>query len=705
MRTRMLDYLARESYKPLKLDALADALKVSPADFEELCDVLNQLESEGLVVVNRKGRIGLTHQMGLFAGTIEGHTKGYAFFIPDDGNRNDIFIGYDYLGGALHRDRVLVRVTKEHKYVNSRDEGEVVRVLQRVNHQIVGVFEEGKMWGFVKPDDRRLFQDVLISSKDQLGAKDGDRVVVEYTAWPTSHRSPEGKVVEVLGPKDAANIDMLAVIRKHGLPEKFPAKVEQNGNDVASIEAADYDHRRDFRAEQIVTIDGDDARDLDDAISLTRLANHHFRLGVHIADVAHYVKKGSPLDREAWSRGTSVYLPDRVIPMLPTSLSNNICSLHPAVGRLTLSCVMEVDRKGNVVDYEIAESVIHSKARMTYDDVNAILEGDETLRAQYGDFLELFEGLDELREILLRKREKRGALTFDFPEAKVICDDEGNVLELRRREHGRAESIIEECMILANETVAGEYFHRDLPFIYRIHERPSDEKLLDLREVLGPLGYRLKGNLDELQPMAFQQLLNEVGDRPESYLLQMSVLRAMSHARYDTENWGHFGLASPCYCHFTSPIRRYPDLADHRLIKEFLKRPTLGEGKGERLYKNLTEASNQSSLREQIAEEAEREAVDIKKARYMAEHIGEEYDGIIASVVAFGFFVELENTVNGLVHVSSLEDDFYEYHDTRRYLLGLHGGRRFCLGDPVRVRVMRVNIEEHLIDFELVEGE
>lgn len=703
MREDILAFLAREDYKPLKLAALADNMHVTTADFPRLCETVENLVKEGVVVVNRKGRIGLTRQMGLLAGAIEGHAKGFAFFLPDDRDQRDIYIGFDYLNGALHGDRVLVRVTREQNYVNGRDEGEVVHILRRANRRVVGVFEAGSMWNFVRPDDRRLFQDILVSRQAGGAARDGDRVVVEYTQWPTAHRSPEGKIIEVLGPKEDAATDMLAVMRKHSLPEKFPIKVEKNSREVAKIEEADYRDRRDLRGERVITIDGADARDLDDAISLDKLSNGHLRLGVHIADVAHYVQQGSPLDREAWSRGTSVYLPDRVIPMLPPALSNHICSLQPQVDRLTLSCLMEIDERGQVVQSEIVESVINSQARLTYDDVNAVLDGDGELTVRYAAWRELFFDLDDLRQRLLGKREKRGALTFDFPEAKVLCDDDGEVLAIQRRLHGRAEGIIEECMIVANETVAGEYFYRNIPFVYRVHEAPSDEKLLALKEYVASFGYRLRGNLAAIKPKAFQQLLREVASAPTAFMLQVAILRAMSHAHYDTENRGHFGLASNCYCHFTAPIRRYPDLVIHRVIKRLMRETSLNEKQSERLYHTLNEAANHSSLRERMAEEAEREAVEIKKARYMADHIGEVYAGIIVNVTAYGFFVELANTVNGLVHVSSLEDDFYEYHETRHYLLGTHGGHRFALGDSVTVQVVRVNIDEHLIDFELAD--
>ena len=694
MREKILDYLNREDYKPLRREELAAALQ--PADPTLLEKTLHGLEQEGVVVVNRKGRIGLCGQMGLLAGTISGNSRGFAFFLSDDRSRRDIYVHFDNLAGAMHGDRVLLRITKEHKYVNGHEEGEVVRILARNTKTLVGVLDEGTIC-FVRCDDHRYFQDVLIPRDACLKARDGDRVVVKLTRYPDGRRGPEGRITEVLGAHDDAAIDVLTVIRKHCLPEAFPARVEENATAVAKMAEEDYADRLDLRELVTVTIDGADAKDLDDAVSLERLPGGAYRLGVHIADVAHYVRRGSPLDREAWSRGTSVYLPDRVIPMLPRALSNDICSLNPQVDRLTLSCLMEVDSRGRVRKQTIAESVIRTTARMTYADVNAILDGDEAVSARYEALCPMFLALDELREALFKKRERRGAITFDFPEAKAVCDEKGNVLAIEKRLHGRAESIIEECMILANETVASVYFERDIPFIYRVHETPPDEKVLDLRAFLGLMGYSLRGRVDDLRPLAYQRLLRTVAGKPESYLIEQSILRSMSHARYDVENDGHFGLASECYCHFTSPIRRYPDLAIHRQIKDVLH----GNTHKEKTYKRLQEAAVQSSLRERVAEEAEREAVDIKKARFMADHVGEVFDGVIAGVVNFGFFVELDNTVQGLVHVSTLEDDFYEFHETRRCLVGRRGSRKFALGDAVRIRVTRVNIEEHLIDFEL----
>lgn len=703
MKQRIVDFMEHKDFRPLRPEDLINAMEIQDEQLEQFFACLRELETEGVVMLNKKGRYGLCRHMNLYAGRIEGKGPGYGFFIPDNHIRSDIYISFENLHGAMHNDRVLVRVVKEQKFVNGKDEGEVVRILERTNNRIVGVYEEDEGCGFVLPDDKRIGRDVYIPKSVNGGARDGDVVVVEITKWSDDINELRGMVTEIVGRKNAPGTDMETVIRKYQLPEKFTEKVIDYARKVAKIEATDLDGRIDLRKKQIVTIDGADARDLDDAVSLSRAKNGNFLLGVHIADVGHYVKVGSPLDREAYYRGTSVYFPDRVIPMLPRELSNGICSLNPREDRLTLTCQMEIDPKGRVVDYDIYESMIRTVERMTYDDVNAILDGDKSLQVKYEEVKDLFFGLDQLRAVLTAKRQRRGALDFEFPEAKVVLNDEGEVVEIKKRQQGKGESIIEECMIVANETVAAEYFNRDIPFIYRVHDLPNDEKIMELKTILAPFGYTLGQNFFDIKPHTFQRLLTKVRGTPAEYMLEMEILRTMSHAVYDTENRGHFGLASDCYCHFTSPIRRYPDLCIHRVIKDMLHMPYLGEEKGEKLLRRLDDAAKQSSLKERIAEDAERDAVDVKMAQYMAAHIGEEFTGVISGVTAYGFFVELDNTVNGLVHVSSLEDDYYEFHPNTRTLMGTRNRVCFRLGDMVHIRVARVNIDEHLIDFEFLD--
>lgn len=704
MKQKILDFMSRKDFYPLGAEDLMNALEIEEQDLEAFFAALREGESEGSILCNKKGRYGLCRHMNLLAGRIEGKGAGYAFFIPDIKNRGDIFIPAAGLHGALHNDRVLVRVVKEQKFVNGKDEGEVTKILHRANETVIGAFEvdEESHCGFVVPDDKRIAYDLYIPKSLSANAKDGDMVVAEVTHWPEGRKAFRGKIVEIIGRKDAPGTDMETVIRKFQLPAEFPKEVVAEAERQNRFPKQERKKRVDLRDSLIVTIDGADARDLDDAVSLEKLSNGHYLLGVHIADVGHYVPVGSLLDKEAYRRGTSVYFPDRVIPMLPSALSNGICSINQGEERLTLTCRMEIDAKGRVVDSDIFESVICSAARMAYDDVNALLRGEGGVTARYFDIKELFFELDELRAILTRKREKRGALTFDFPEAKVILDDLGEPREIRLRTHDRAESIIEECMIVANETVAETFFHRDIPFIYRVHDLPNDEKLLDLKDALAPFGYTLGHNITEIRSYHFQRLLKKLEGTDEEPLLQTMILRAMSHALYDTENRGHFGLASECYCHFTSPIRRYPDLAIHRVIKDMIHFDGQDEKRGERLLKRLGEAAMQSSIREKVAEDAERDAVEMKMAQYMAGRIDEEYSGVISGVTAYGFYVKLENTVEGLVHISTLEQDEYEFHPHRFMLCGKKNKVCFRLGMPVKIKVSRVHAEEHLIDFDFV---
>lgn len=703
MRQRILDFMSQKDFSPMKVEDLVSAMAIEDDHLTLFFDTLRQLEIEGAVLMSKKKRYGLCRHMGLLSGRIEGKSGGYAFFIPDMENRGDLYIPAADLHGALHNDRVLVRVVKEQNFVNGKDEGEVTKILSHANSRVIGVFAADEGGGLVVPEDKRISRCVAIPKSLNGGAGDGDVVVAEVTSWAEKSRVLKGKIVDIIGRKDQPGTDMETVIRKYQLPEEFPPAVLSSAKAIGVISEKDRAGRRDLREETLITIDGADARDLDDAVSLTMAENGHFLLGVHIADVGHYVPVGSPLDKEAYRRGTSVYFPDRVLPMLPKALSNGICSLNPKEERLTLSCTMEIDQKGRVVDFDIFESLICSAARMTYDDVNAVLDGDPELTAKYANLNDLFFRLDKLRAVLTAKRQRRGALTFDFPEAKVILDDKGEPVEIRRRHQGRAESIIEECMIAANETVAAAFFHRDIPFIYRVHDCPSDEKMLDLAEIIAPFGYTLSHRMDDVRPYHFQKLLEKIADRPEKSLLELMILRTMSHAFYGTENRGHFGLASDCYTHFTSPIRRYPDLCIHRVIKDTLHFNDVDESRSGRLLRRLEDAALQSSVLERRAEEAEREAVDIKKARYMAAHIDEDFPGVISGVTAYGFYVELENTVDGLVHVSSLDDDYYEYHPHSKTLMGRKSRICFRLGDAVTVRVTRVNIDEHLIDFEFID--
>lgn len=703
MEKRILDFMNDKGYVPLKAEELAPAMEIEDNKLKLFFDALRKLEKDGKVILSKKKRYCLCQHMQLLSGRIEGKSGGYAFFIPDAEGRRDLFIHSGNLHGALHNDRVLVKVIHSPNVVNGNDEGEVVRILNHANCRILGYYIAKEGGGVVSPEDSRIVCEVAIPKSRNGGAEDGDVVIAEVSSWNSKGTRVRGKVAEIVGRKNEPGMDMETVIRKFQLSEEFPPEVLENALHVAKITSDDFENRRDLRNDLLITIDGDDAKDLDDAVSLSVMKNGHFLLGVHIADVGHYVTTGSPLDKEAYNRGTSVYFPDRVIPMLPKELSNGICSLNPKEDRLALSCAMEIDQKGQVVTYDIFESVICSAARMTYREVNAILAGDKDLKDKYAFLVEMLEQLDQLRVVLSKRRQRRGALNFDFPEAKVILDEAGEPLEIRKRTHGRGEQLIEECMIVANETVAGEFYHRDIPFIYRVHDCPPDDKMLELQELIAPFGLTLSNNMGDVRPSHFQSLLGKIEDFPEKPLLEMMVLRTMSHALYDTENRGHFGLASDCYAHFTSPIRRYPDLAIHRVIKKCLHLNYFEADDCGRLLRRLEDAALQSSTRERLAEEAEREATDIKKARYMATHIDEEFIGIISGVVSYGFFVELENTVNGFVHISTLPKEYFAFHANSKKLICKKLNISFRMGDAVRVKLVRVNVDLHHVDFEFID--
>lgn len=699
---RILEYMKEEAYSPMLFQELADALNIEESKLDELRETLEHMEAEGLIVKTRKRRYGLPERMNLIVGRLQGSKKGFGFLIPDNPNMKDIYIPVENLNGAMHNDKVIARITKA-SIDTMRSEGEIIRILKRANEKVVGTFENCKKYGFVVPDDQRIYQDIFVSREDFGGAKNGYKVVVEITQWPEGRRNPEGRVIEILGHKDDVGTDILSIIRGHNLPEEFPQEVEAQASKIPDEISEDIiKNRRDLRDRVIVTIDGEDAKDLDDAISLEVLPNGNYLLGVHIADVSQYVFENSYLDKEALKRGTSVYLLDRVIPMLPKKLSNGICSLNPKVDRLTLSCDMEIDNKGNVVKYDIFESVIKTKERMTYEAVNRILEeDDEELKERYRDLVELFKNMEKLMNILRKKRMLRGSIDFDFKETKIILDEKGKPVEIKTYRRGTSEKIIEEFMIVCNETVAEHMYWKELPFVYRVHEDPDPEKIMALNELVHNFGYSIKG-ADEIHPKALQQLLEKITGKREERLISTLTLRSLQKARYDGASLGHFGLASKYYCHFTSPIRRYPDLMIHRIIKEDIH-GKLNEKRIKELNEIIPKIAEQSSIRERAAEEAEREVEDLKKAEYMAERIGEEYEGIISSVTSFGFFVELENTVEGLVHVSHMEDDFYIFDEVNHALIGERKRKLYRIGDTVRVRVLSVDIANRSIDFVLVD--
>lgn len=719
-RAEILDFMRAKAYRPLTADELVAALRVRKAEEEAFRELLKRMEREGEVVRTRYGRYGVPERMNLVVGVFQGHEKGFGFVAPLDPAQPELFIPPKAMGGAMHGDRVVARISSAPPAKGLSPEGEVIRILQRVNTRITGILERHKGYGFVTPDDRRLPFAVLVTGKGLREAGTGDKVVVEVTEWPGDRRGPAGRVVERLGRAGDPGVDVLSLIHRYGLPLRFPQEVQSEAEGISlRIDEADMRGRLDLRNRLVVTIDGEDAKDFDDAVSLEILGEGEarWRLGVHIADVSHYVREGRPLDKEARERGTSIYLVDRVIPMLPERLSNGICSLNPGEDRLTLSVFMDIDDSGRILHFQIHPSVIRSRARLTYTEAwRVIREGGvsinpdaqavritaapEEARGLPGMLVEM----NKLAETLRQKRLQRGSIDFDLPEARVQLDPgTGAPLEIAKAERTPAHQLIEEFMLAANEVVAEYCSWLKVPFIYRVHEEPAAEKVEALSALLHNLGIAFRPSAVP-HPRDFQRVLERVKGRPEENLVSAVMLRSMKQARYAAENLGHFGLAARFYCHFTSPIRRYPDLVAHRVVKSILSRG-LNEAVTGRWQASFPEVASHCSSRERLAAEAEMETVKLKMAQYMAGRVGEVFPGIISGVTAFGFFVQLENLVEGLVHVSTFADDYYQYDEKGHFLLGERSGRRFRLGDPVKVKVAGVNPSLAQIDFNLVEGE
>jgi len=696
----ILEHMRQKSYRPLSYHELRDVFGVSEEEENKFMRELGHLEKDGEIVRTRKNKYGLPEMMNLVRGTIRLNQRGYGILVPDDITRPEVFVYSGALNGAMHSDKVMVRLNASQNG-GQRPEGEVIRVIKRANQQLVGTYERGRKRGQVIPDDNRHFYPIYIRSVRKMAVKDGDKVLVNIISWPDRDRALEGKIVEVLGRKGEPGLDLQVVIKKHGLRTDFPEAVLQEAGEVAQpVTAAEIKKRRDLRDWRMVTIDGEDAKDLDDAVSISRIPAG-YRLGVHIADVSHYVREDSRLDKEAFARGTSVYLINKVLPMLPPELSNNICSLNASRERLAMSCIMDIDPNGEVLNHDICKSVINIRERMTYTAVNRILADDDPEeKARYQELLEDFYLMKELADILRARRTRQGSLDFDFPESKVIVDDNSFPVEIRRLERGPGEMLIEDFMIKANEVVAEHMYSRQIPILYRVHEKPDEESLAKLNLVLGGFGHKIKAK--KIEPVIYQKILEDIKGRPEEQMIAMLLLRSMKHARYTQEALGHFGLASKYYCHFTSPIRRYPDLVVHRALTALLD-GNMNAKKRAALEKKMAKYGEQSTQQEIRAEEAERELVDIKKAQYMQQFIGEEFAARISSILSFGFFVELDNTVEGLVHISSITDDYYEFNDRNYTLAGRHSGRKFAIGDQVRVQLVRVDVDEAKIDFELLD--
>ena len=695
------DFICDEFYVPMKLKELAILLQVPKDQRKELKAIMDSLETEGKVHVSKKGKY-TKGEAKRIVGTYQAHARGFGFVVVE-GEDDDIFISEDDTNGAFHGDQV--EVTIKSAPDGKRREGQVVRILSHGTTRLVGYFQKNKNFGFVVPDNQRFIKDVFVPLERSKGAVTGHKVVVELTKYGGDNKKPEGKIVEIIGHVNDPGTDIMSIVKGYDLPIEFPEKVLNQAERVAKdVSTADMAGRMDIRDWQMVTIDGEDAKDLDDAISLTK-EGENYKLGVHIADVTNYVQEKSALDREAYKRGTSVYLVDRVIPMLPHILSNGICSLNEGEDRLALSCIMTINDKGNVVDYKIAETVICVDRRMTYTSVKKILEEqDEEECKKYEEFVPMFQMMEKVAGILREKRKKRGSIDFDFPETKMVLDEQGKPIELKPYDRNVATKIIEDFMLLANETVAEHYFWQEIPFVYRTHEQPDEEKIQKLAIFINNFGHSMHIANNAVRPKEIQKLLVKVEGTNEEALISRLALRSMKQAKYTPENTGHFGLATTYYCHFTSPIRRYPDLQIHRIIKEDL-RGRMNENRREHYEKILPEVTKQCSERERLAEEAERETIKLKKVEYMEQHIGEVFEGVISSITKWGIYVELPNTIEGLVHVTNMHDDHYDYIEERFEMVGEHTRKVYKLGQTVYIVATGTDRLQRTIDFEVVEKE
>ncbi|MCX4295935.1 MAG: ribonuclease R [Lachnospiraceae bacterium] len=694
----IMDLVAAEFYVPMKEKELAVMLQVSKEDRGELNRILNELLVEGRLSLTKKGKfIKAKRSDKELIGTFISHPKGFGF-VEIDGRDEDLYIPEDFVNGAFHKDTVKVALLSGQN--GRRQEAQVIEVLARGMRQIVGIYDKSnKNYGFVIPDNTKISDDIFVPVERSKGAVSGHKVVCEITDYGKNNRKPEGKVTEILGHANDPGVDIMSIVKGYELPIEFSEKIMNQVERVANeVSEADMIGRRDLRDLQMVTIDGEDAKDLDDAVSLTK-DDTYYQLGVHIADVTNYVQENSALDWEARERGTSVYLVDRVIPMLPHKLSNGICSLNAGENRLALSCLMTIDTKGEVVSHEIVESVIKVDRRMSYTSVKKILEDkDEIETKSYQELVPMFELMRELAGILREKRKKRGSIDFDFPESKIVLDKQGHPIEIKPYERNVATKIIEDFMLIANETVAEHFHWMELPFLYRTHDNPDPEKISKLSTFIRNFGYSIKNKQEEIHPKELQKLLAKIEDTPEEALISRLTLRSMKQAKYTINCTGHFGLACSYYCHFTSPIRRYPDLQIHRIIKEQI-RGRLNEKRIEHYNEILPEVAKHSSEMERRADEAERETDKLKKVEFMEARVGEIYEGIISSITTWGVYVELSNTIEGMIHVSMLPGDYF-YYDSETYeMVGQATNIRYKLGQTLKVKVNATDKILRTIDF------
>ena len=702
---KILDFMSDDDYVPMKAKEIAMLMRVPKNEYHDFLEVIGKLELELKIEKNRKNRYKISEKT-YYDGYYRKNAKGFGFVKLED-REDEIYISKENSLNALNGDHVLIEITEKENKIK-RAEGKIVRILKHEKDTVVGTFQYNRNFGFVIPDDKNFGTDIYISKRNFGKARNNHKVLVKITKYPKNGKKAEGKIIEVLGNINEAGVDMLSIIKEHNLPAKFPeAVVEEAKKCGDKVDKKDIPNRRDFRNEIIFTIDGEDAKDLDDAVRVEKLENGNYRLEVHIADVSYYVKENSLLDSEALVRGTSIYMLGRVIPMLPRELSNGICSLNAGEDRFTLSCIMEIDNKGNLVSSDICKGIICVTERMNYTDVQKILDGeDEEVLERYKTYIKDFKLMEELAEILKNRRLENGYLNLDIPETKIELDIDGKVVDVGKYETTFSNEIIEQFMLTANETVAEKFYWLEAPFIYRVHEEPDLEKVKELNKFLYNYGLKIKASKDNIYPKEFAKVLEEIKGKEEERVISTLILRTLKLARYEPENKGHFGIASKYYCHFTSPIRRYPDLFIHRVISKYLENNyVIDEGEYNELKKQSEDRSNQSSEREKVATEVEREAEKMKMAEYMESRIGEEYDAIISSITSFGVFAELENTIEGLIRFENLGDEYFIYNEERKILIGELTNKTYKIGDKIRIRVIRASKELKEIDFELVKEE
>lgn len=700
----ILNFMKDENYTPMKAKEMAMILGVPKKEYNQFLDIIRYLEENYKIVKNRKNRYRLIGK-NFVEGIYRKNQRGFGFVKIDD-REDEIYIAKEDSLNALNGDRVLIEITEEQNKVK-RAEGKIKKIIKHEKETVVGTFQESRNFGFVVPDDKAFGTDIFISKGKFLNAKNNQKVVVKITKYPQKGKNAEGEIIEVLGSIDEAGVDMLSIIKEYDLPAEFPENVIEEAKKYGNkIDEKDIQNRIDCRQDIIFTIDGEDAKDLDDAVRVIKLKNGNYRLDVHIADVSYYVREGSLLDKEAQIRGTSVYMLSRVIPMLPKELSNGICSLNAGQDRFTLSCSMEINNKGEVVSAEVYKGIINVTERMNYHDVQKILDkSDEKVLKKYEKYIGNFELMAELAEILKKKRLEQGYLNLDIPESKIDLDENGKVISIGKYKTSFSNEIIEQFMLSANETIAEKFYWLEAPFIYRVHEDPDIEKVKELNKFLYNFGLKIRIVNEKIYPKEVSKILEEIKGKEEEKVVSTLILRTLKIARYETENKGHFGIASKYYCHFTSPIRRYPDLFIHRIISKYLEENYVVSDKFiEDFKQKAIDRARMSSEREKVATKAERDSEDMKKAEFMQDKIGQEYEGIVSSVTQFGIFVELENTVEGLIRFENLGNEYFIYDENRKRLIGENSNKVYKIGDKVKIRVVSANKLLRQIDFEIVEA-